>query len=563
MLKAVRKFGSLMVQRDRIICDVVIVGAGPAGLSAGIRLKQLNPDYQVIVVEKGVEVGAHIVSGCLFEPRALDELIPNWRDMDSPIKTPVRNFKTLILSENKSFSIPNFVRPGYLNNEGNYIISLSETTRWLGKYAESIGVQIYPSFPASEVLINQKGYVEGIICSDFGIGKNWQPRKDYQKGVEIYAKHSLFAEGSKGSISEDLIKRFNLGWFDDGERYAIDQSYGLGIKEVWKISPEKFEEGLAIQTLNWPLDLSTRGRGFMYHQAADKVHVGLVISLDYNNPYISPYQEFQRLKTHPLYKHYLEGGECLAYGARTLTEGGFFSVPKITFQGGMLIGDSAGFLNYAKLKGTHTAMKSGMIAAEVLHEALSKDEAEGKDLYDYYEKYRRSWIWDELISVRHIRSCFNRNFWMGLYLAALSYSEDEVRLKLNLRAKSENSWRDSEATKYAKEYEPIQYPTPDGKIAFDLLTNLRRSGTQNDPDQPDFIKIKMGMEKQQTQRSSKEFAGLEEKFCPGGVFTYEQDQLKIDQTKCLHCKACEIKTVGEFLNWITPEGGSGPLYTNM
>mmetsp|Transcript_11255 Transcript_11255/g.11282 ORF Transcript_11255/g.11282 Transcript_11255/m.11282 type:complete len:560 (+) Transcript_11255:11-1690(+) len=559
MWRAARRFAS-QAARERIECDAVIIGAGPAGLSAAIKLKQLNPNYEVCVVEKASEVGAHIVSGNCFETKAMDELIPNWRELDTPIKTPITTDKFCVLTEKYSIDVPHAFVPKFLDNTGNYVISLSELVRWLGKYAEDLGVQIYPGFPANELLLSDNGHVEGIITRDFGIGKDGKPREDFQPGVEIKAKQSLFAEGCRGSLSEEIIKKFDLRNFNDGERQVMNQIYGIGIKEVWKIDPSKSKPGFVQHTIGWPTDSTTICGGFLYHQLQDIVHVGLVFGLDYKNPYISPFKELQRYKTHPDIRKHLEGGECLSYGARALNEGGYYSVPKLTFPGGMLLGCSAGFMNTAKIKGTHTAMKSGILAAETVHEALDHGDAEGKELFKYYHKYRKSWLWKELYDVRNVREGFSQNIWWGSVQAWLSNSVfGGNRIALTEKKNPEN---DSAATHFARDCKPIDYPKPDGKLTFDLLTQVSKTGTNHHEDQPCHLKIKPGMDGK-PDLSLKYYAGIEQNFCPAGVYEYIDNKLHINSQNCIHCKTCDIKAVNNFIKWTVPEGNGGPFYTNM
>jgi electron-transferring-flavoprotein dehydrogenase len=382
----------LSVLREVLHCDVCIVGGGPAGLSAAIKLKQISPGLDVCLLEKAAEIGAHIVSGNVLEPRALDELIPNWRSLDSPIKTKVRRDRLLILSETAAVQVPDFLVPSTMQNEGNYVVSLSQVCRWLGAYAEQLGVQIYPGFAAAEVMYSDAGYVTGVATGDFGVGKDGQPKPTFQRGIEIKAKQTLLAEGCRGSLSEKLMQRFHLRDYVDNGRKVSLQTYGIGIKEVWEVKPQVFKSGLVIHTTNWPLASDVYGGGFVYHMQPNLVHVGLVVGLDYANPYLSPYKELQRYKTHPEIRQFLEGGHCVAYGARAVNEGGYNSVPKLTFPGGALIGCSAGFLNSAKIKGTHTAMKSGMMAAEAVAEIVGSERAEGAEPLKYQYLYKRSWV---------------------------------------------------------------------------------------------------------------------------------------------------------------------------
>lgn len=541
--------------REVINCDVAIVGAGPAGLSAAIRLKQINPEIDVYVIEKGAEVGAHMLSGNVFEPRALNELIPNWKDLNTPIKTSVAEDEFYVLFENRGIKVPQFMVPDSLHNEGNYVISLSEFTKWLGSYAENLGVNILSGFSASEYLLNEKGYVEGIATGEVGVGKDGKKKDSYNPGNEIRAKQTMIAEGCRGSLSGVLQKKFNLTNYFDGDRHVSPQCYGLGVKEVWKVPDNKIRPGLVVHSVNWPLDSKTQGGGFLYHETSGNIHVGLIVGLDYKNPYISPYKEFQRFKTHPIISKHLEGGECIGYGARAVNEGGFYSVPKLTFPGGMLIGCAAGFLNPAKIKGTHTAMKSGMLAAEAVAEALTREEAEGTELFKYYELYRNSWIWQELYKVRGVREGFRKNLWFGLAHAFVSYNF--LGGKKFLVSDSHKS--DSACTGFAKDFKPIEYPKPDGVLTFDLLTNLSRTGVNHEHDQPVHLKIKPGMEKSPTEHSLNLYAGPEQRFCPAGVYEFIDNKLQINAQNCIHCKTCDIKTPSEYIQWTPPEGSGGPF----
>jgi electron-transferring-flavoprotein dehydrogenase len=380
------------VPREVIDCDVCIVGGGPSGLAAAIKLKQINAGLEVCLLEKAAEVGAHILSGNLFEPRALDELIPDWRTMETPITTPVSEDQVFIFTETSALQVPNFLLPKTMHNEGNYVVSLSQVCKWLGSYAEELGVQVYPGFAAAEVIYSDSGFVTGVATGDFGIGKNGQPKDNFQRGIEIKAKQTIFAEGCRGSLSEQLISRFKLRDNDENGRKVEPQTYGIGLKEVWEVQPHVFKAGLAIHSANWPPRPDSYGGGFVYHMEPNLVHVGMVIALDYTDPYLNPYKELQRYKTHPKVKQYLEGGDCVAYGARAVNEGGYNALPKLTFPGGALVGCSAGFLNVAKIKGTHTAMKSGMMAAEAVAEEVLKGHAEGVEPSKYQYLYKNSWV---------------------------------------------------------------------------------------------------------------------------------------------------------------------------
>lgn len=570
------------IAREQMHYDALIVGGGPAGLSAAIRMKQLalerGTDLSVCVVEKGSEIGAHVLSGNVFEPRALEELFPNWKELGAPLETKVKEDKFLVLTGEKgSISIPSILQPPQLHNDGNYIISLSQLVRWMAQQAESLGVEIYPGFSASEVLYGDDGAVKGIATRDVGIAKNGAQKDTFVSGVELLGRQTLFAEGCRGSCSEEIMTRFNLR---DGKDV---QSYGLGIKEVWKVPKENFQEGLVQHTLGWPLQSSplskTFGGTFLYHQAPDLVLIGMVVGLDYQNPYLSPYNEFQRWKHHPEVAHHLRGGECISYGARTLNEGGWHAIPKLTFPGGALIGCSAGFLNAVKIKGSHTAMKSGMLAAEAVYPLLTANgadqtvaalgecpaDAPAIEAVHYETALRSSWIADELKQVRNTHAAFHSGVLAGMIHTALSCFITKGAEPWTLS----NLKPDADCTLPAKSCSPISYPKPDGKLSFELLTNLQRSGTTHDHDQPAHLRIKPELAHVPSTISIKKYAGPEQRFCPAQVYEYTDpdkdgmQQLTINAQNCLHCKACSIKTPHQYIKWTVPEGGGGPAYTVM
>ncbi|KAG3119083.1 Electron transfer flavoprotein-ubiquinone oxidoreductase [Phytophthora idaei] len=567
--------------REAMDYDVLLVGAGPASLAAAIRMKQLSAekgtDLSVCVVEKGAEVGSHIVSGNVFEPRALDELLPDWKDLGAPLDTPVTKDQFLLPPEDKSLGIPHFLLPREEHNEGNYIISLSKFVRWMGEQAEEAGVEIYPGFSASEVLYREDGSVGGIATRDVGVGKDGKPKGTFARGMELRARVTLFGEGCRGSCSEEVMEKYNL-------REGVQpQTYGIGVKEVWRIPKEQHQAGLVQHTLGWPLQQSlmdkTFGGSFMYHMEDDLVQIGVVVGLDYENPYINPYEEFQRFKTHPAIWKYLKGGECVQYGARCLNEGGYHAIPKLTFPGGGLIGCSAGFLNGVKIKGTHTAMKSGMLAAEAAYEALTATDAEpvaetaeinpeepAIDISSYEAAVENSWIAEELKSVRNVHAGFHKGFLPGLLHAGVATHV--------LRGKEPwtipNTEPDSAKTRPAKEFTPIEYPKPDGKLTFDLLSNLQRSGTNHNHDQPAHLRIKPEHTEVPSKESFPVYAGPEQRFCPARVYEYTDGseangvpQLVINAQNCVHCKCCSIKMPQEYIKWIVPEGGGGPAYELM
>jgi len=545
---------STLPPREQIACDVCIVGAGPAGLAAAIRLKQIDANIDVAVVEKATEVGAHILSGNVFEPRALNELLPNWKRMDSPIRQPVTKDVFLLLTQDSYVLMPSFLMPPMLSNLNNYIISLSDLCRWLGKHAEELGVNIYSASAASEALFDpENGHVVGVATRDFGLNKSGQPGENFQRGVEIRAKQTLIAEGCRGSLSQALQTHFNLRDFNDGERTVAPPNYGIGLKEVWQVPDQNIDPGLVQHSVHWPLGHKNTGGTFMYHETPNRVHIGMVVGLDYKNPYLSPYHEFQRMKLHPVFRSRLEGGECISYGARALNESGFYSVPKLVFPGGALIGCSAGFMNTAKIKGTHTAMKTGMLAAEAVADALQRGQAEGKEVWKYYEMYRSSWVWEELKAVRHFRNGFHRNIWWGQAYGAVS-----LMLKGNHPVLKQHYTSDSESTGLAVDYKPIDYPKPDGKLTFDLLTNLSRSGTNHTHTQPSHLRIKDELAFK-PEYSFSQHAGPEQRFCPAGVYEFVDGKLVINAQNCVHCKTCDIKTPSEYIRWTVPEGGGGPF----
>lgn len=539
--------------RESMEYDVVIVGAGPSGLSAAIRLKQMcrakDVDFSVCVVEKGAEVGAHILSGNVFEPRALDELLPEWKQEEAPINVPVSSDKFWLLTKDRAFSLPS-----PFDNKGNYIISLSQLVRWLGGKAEELGVEIYPGFAASEILYDANHNVIGIGTNDMGIAKDGSKKDNFQRGVELRGRVTLLAEGCRGSLSEKVLRDYNLR----EKAQAQHQTYALGIKEVWEIDEAKHKTGTVLHTLGWPLDHRTYGGSFLYHMNDRQVSIGLVVALNYHNPFLNPYEEFQKLKHHPAIKPLLEGGTVLQYGARTLNEGGFQSIPYPVFPGGAIIGCSAGFLNVPKIKGTHTAMKSGMLAAEAAFDVLH----EGSSMEKYWDGLRNSWIWEELHKARNYRPAFEYGLVPGLALSALEHYVLKGRSPLTLK----HGKPDHEATDVAQLHSPIQYPKPDGIVSFDVPTSLYRSNTNHDHDQPSHLHLR---DPQIPDRVNlPDFAGPESRYCPARVYDYVPDEkgelrLQINAQNCLHCKACDIKDPKQNIEWTVPEGGGGPGYSVM
>lgn len=527
--------------------DVVIVGAGPAGLSAAIRLKQLSKDRRVCVLEKGAEVGAHILAGAVLEPRALDELIPDWKSKNSPLTNPVQEDRFMLLTGKKAIRMPT---PPSMNNHGNYVVSLANFTRWLGKQAEALGVEIFPGFPAADVIIENER-VAGVVTGEFGVGKNGEKKANYQPGMEIRAKYTLFAEGCRGSLSQRLMEEFDL-------RYGVEpQTYGIGIKEIWEIDKKKHSAGRVWHTVGWPLSSDTYGGSFIYHMENNQIAIGYVVGLDYSNPNLDPYLEFQKFKTHPEIRKILEGGRRIAYGARAINEGGFQSVPELILPGGALIGCSAGFVNVAKVKGTHTAMKSAMLAAEAVHNAFVEGDVA---MMEYPLALEQSWVYEELRKVRNIRPGFHYGLWFGLLYAAFDtyilrgrapwtfgHHEDHLQLKPVRNSKK------------------IAYPKPDNVVTFDRMSSVFLSSTNHEEDQP--CHLHLADPNVPTTHNLLEYDAPEQRYCPAGVYEIvRQDgrpRLQINAQNCVHCKTCDIKDPTQNITWVTPEGGGGPNYGNM
>lgn len=560
-----RGFRNFSVSRESMEFDLLVVGAGPAGLAAAIRAKQraeaLGQELNVCVVEKGAEVGAHILSGNVFEPRALQELLPDWKERGAPLDTPVTSDSFYWLpNEDLAVPMPNpllHLAPE-LRQEGNYIISLGQLCRWLGEQAEGMGVEIYAGFSADAPVYTADGAVAGVQLRDVGIGKDGKEKDTFEPGMELLAKQTILAEGCRGSLSEQIMKKFNL------RQGVSPQHYGLGVKEVWEILPENHRAGTVTHTVGWPLDLMSYGGGFIYHMEPNLLHIGMVVGLDYSNPYLSPYQEFQRFKTHPRIKALLEGGTCISYGARCLNEGGLQAVPKLTFPGGMLAGCSAGFLNVPKIKGSHTAMKTGTLAGECAADAVLGG-FEGPEVTKYEEAVRSSWVWEELSRVRNFKPAWSLGMIPGLGYGGMTLMLSRGKEPWTFRW----SKKDCEYTKPAKECEKIEYPKPDGVYSFDLLENLARSGVNHEHDQPAHLKVKEESQHVPLEVSLPTYDGPEGSFCPAKVYEYVPDEadgrmkLQINAQNCVHCKCCSIKTPQEFINWTVPEGGGGPQYPAM
>ncbi len=548
-----------MSERESMPYDVVIVGGGPAGLGAAIRLKQVNPDLTVCILEKGSEVGAHILSGAVVDPRALDELLPDWRTSDCPMaETPVTDNQHWVLGAKRKFGVPHFLAPPFMNNHGTYTGSLGSLCRWLAGKAEELGVEIFPGFPASEVLYNDDGSVKGVATQDMGVAKDGSHKGDYQPGMELHAKYTLFAEGARGHLTKQLKSRFDL------DKDAQPQVYGIGLKELWDIDPANHAQGRVIHTQGWPIkDEDGFGGGFLYHQANNQVALGFVVWLGYSNPHLAPFEAFQQWKTHPEIAAILKGGRRVSYGARAICDGGWQSVPKLVFPGGALIGCTAGFLNVPRIKGSHTAMKSGMMAAEAAADAISRQRG-NDELAAYPEAYANSWVYKELRIVRNFEPIISKfGGILGTILADVNLWLEYLGLRLPFTMKHHT---DASKTMRADLFKPISYPKPDGVVSFDRLSSVALSFTNHAEDQPCHLVLKNPAIPVEVNLAL--YDGPEARFCPAGVYEFlgveeGKPRLQINAQNCVHCKTCDIKDATQNIEWVTPEGGGGPNYPNM
>lgn len=552
------------IQREAMDYDVVIVGAGPAGLSAAIRLKQLaaeaGAEVSVAVLEKGSEVGAHILSGAVIDPKALNELIPDWKAKGAPLDQPVTKDRYLYLGAGGDLDLSLVPKPSFMSNHGMYIVSLANVCRWLAQQAEELGIEIYPGFAASEALYDDKGALRGVVAGVMGVGKDGQPRADYQPGMEINGRYVLIAEGARGSLAKEIQAKFDLC------AQSEPQKYGLGIKEIWQVPAERHQPGLVQHTFGWPLDNATGGGSFMYHFGDRYVAVGLVVHLNYANPYLSPFDEFQRLKHHPEIARFLTGGTRISYGARAITEGGLQSVPKLAFPGGALIGCAAGFVNLPRIKGSHNAMKTGMLAAEAAFEALQA--GRGADVLESYETaYKKSWVYKDLKRVRNAKPLWSRfgTALGGVLLTGIDLWIGQLTGGLSVFGTLKHGKTDAAATGKAKDFEPIAYPKPDGVLSFDKLSSVYVSNTNHDEDQPSHLKLKdptvpIGV-------NLPLYAEPAQRYCPAGVYEVVETQngpaFVINAQNCVHCKTCDVKDPNGNITWVPPEGGGGPNYQGM
>ena len=544
--------------REAMEYDVVIVGAGPAGLATAIRLKQLNADINVVVIEKGSEPGAHILSGAVMDPRAINELLPDWKARGAPLNQPVTGDDVLFLRADSAIRTPDFFVPGILHNHGNYVISLGAVVKWLGEQAEALGVEIFPGFTAAEVLYTEAGQVRGVATGNLGIGKDGEPHEGFQQGMELTAKYTVFAEGARGHLGKQLIARYDLLAGRDA------QSFSLGVKELWEVPPERAKPGLVVHTAGWPMDEHTFGGGFLYHLEGNKVTLGLVVGLDYQNPWLSPFEEMQRWKTHPAIRAHIEGGKRIGYGARAINNGSPQSLPKLIFPGGVLVGCDAGTMNAARIKGSHAAIKSGMLAAEALAAALKAGRAHD-ELEAYPAAFEKSWLFEELNATRNFKHWFKQGFTVGSLMTGI---EQWLLPKLGIKSPPWTKHRhtpDHERLHAAAQVEPIRYPKPDGKLTFDRLASVFISNTNHEENQPAHLTLKDAAVPLSVNLSR--YAGPEARYCPAGVYEFVntdgEDKLVINAQNCVHCKTCDIKDPTQNIVWVTPEGGGGPNYAGM